>query len=657
VGGVGGAGGKGGFEYDYSAEYGQPGHNGGNGGAGGAGGGGVYARGASIITNLGTILGGAGGAGGAGGDGSAGFGANGATGAQGIGIVLAAGGTVTNGAAGRNTALIAGGVGVSIVGTGTVTNFGTIQGVTGPSVAFASAHDRLIAEAGSSFLGQIAGGGGALELAGGAGTITGLGTAGTLTGAVAATFSGFGAYVIDAGAAWRLVGASALRTGQTLTLNGSLSNAGALSGAGVIAGAGRLANLAGAAIDANGSHRLVLGMTGVLTNAGLVEASGGGALIIAGAIDDSGGGTIAAAGGRVFLEGADVIGGALTTTGGGHILDAAPGAVLDGRAGHAVTLSGALLVMDKASLTLEGAIANKGTITVQGAGDVTELLIGGSFASLSGGGSLILADSTTSRIGAAAASSLVNVDNKITGGGMLGGGGLTLVNDAAGVIDGNGAAGLIIDTGANTVISAGLIEATTSGGTTIKSAIRNSGHLLASHGILTVYGPVSGGGVAGVVAGTVRFLSSFSENFAFLTATPSGVLWLAQSQAYGGTIYNFSKTGSTRLDLRDIAFVNANEASFSGAASGGVLTVTDGTHTAHIHLNGNYLGSNFVAASDGHGGTVVVDPTGAAAAQRFIEASASMAAPPASAQPSHEVWRASASMLTRPGTSSAGCFA
>jgi hypothetical protein len=35
------------------------------------------------------------------------------------------------------------------------------------------------------------------------------------------------------------------------------------------------------------------------------------------------------------------------------------------------------------------------------------------------------------------------------------------------------------------------------------------------------------------------------------------------------------------------------------------LTVSDGAHVAKLTLLGNYLASVFVAASDGHGGTVV----------------------------------------------------
>jgi hypothetical protein len=57
-----------------------------------------------------------------------------------------------------------------------------------------------------------------------------------------------------------------------------------------------------------------------------------------------------------------------------------------------------------------------------------------------------------------------------------------------------------------------------------------------------------------------------------------------------------------------------------------VLTVTDGTHTAHIHLAGNYSGSTFTTSSDGHGGTTVVDPTShGAARQTFVAAMASFA--------------------------------
>jgi hypothetical protein len=40
----------------------------------------------------------------------------------------------------------------------------------------------------------------------------------------------------------------------------------------------------------------------------------------------------------------------------------------------------------------------------------------------------------------------------------------------------------------------------------------------------------------------------------------------------------------------------------------GTLTVTDGSHTAHLTMLGSFTPGQFTSASDGHGGTVVTDP-------------------------------------------------
>jgi hypothetical protein len=48
--------------------------------------------------------------------------------------------------------------------------------------------------------------------------------------------------------------------------------------------------------------------------------------------------------------------------------------------------------------------------------------------------------------------------------------------------------------------------------------------------------------------------------------------------------------------------VYASEASFSGTATSGVLTVSDGTCTIHITLVGDYVGSTFVALRNPRGG-------------------------------------------------------
>ena len=63
------------------------------------------------------------------------------------------------------------------------------------------------------------------------------------------------------------------------------------------------------------------------------------------------------------------------------------------------------------------------------------------------------------------------------------------------------------------------------------------------------------------------------------------------------------------LDLDDIVFGAGTTASYSGNSSTGTLTVSDAqSHIAHIALLGNYTGATFSTSSDGHGGTLVVDP-------------------------------------------------
>ena len=67
-------------------------------------------------------------------------------------------------------------------------------------------------------------------------------------------------------------------------------------------------------------------------------------------------------------------------------------------------------------------------------------------------------------------------------------------------------------------------------------------------------------------------------------------------------------TAQDTLDLRDINFATVQITPSFTNATGGTLTVTDGTHTAHILLLGNYMASTFTASNDTFGGTSIVDP-------------------------------------------------
>jgi hypothetical protein len=86
----------------------------------------------------------------------------------------------------------------------------------------------------------------------------------------------------------------------------------------------------------------------------------------------------------------------------------------------------------------------------------------------------------------------------------------------------------------------------------------------------------------------------------------TGTLELDNSSSFSGTVAGM--TASDSIDFADINFATIQTPTFNGTSSGGTLHVTDGTHTANIALLGNYMASTFVASSEGHGGTSVVDP-------------------------------------------------
>ncbi len=469
-----------------------------------------------------------------------------------------------------------------------------------------------------------------------------------------------------AGAATTLLvmgGGATLSGGGTVTLSDSGANV--ISGSGLtnidntISGAGQVVSLINGAkgvIDATGTNNpLILGLAGVTTNAGLIEATGKAGLIVSYAtVDDSGGGVILAANGsNISLLQATIIGGTLKTSGTGVINDTGTTSLLDG-ANFTVRNTGVIDILDSKTLNVQGAIANSGTVNLNGAADATTLQVAGGTgaATLSGGGTVTMSDSAANVIrGGGASYTLTNVNNTISGAGFIGG--LHLVNRAAGVIDATGTNNaLILNTNLETITNAGLIETTGTGGCVVGSAIVNSGTLLADGGTLTLNAAVTGRGAVDIAKGILDIANvGAAENVAFTGKT--GKLELAQSQSYSGKVTGFSLRGRTTLDLRDIAFDGATTVSYSGTKSGGTLTVTHGSEVASIRLVGDYRSSVFTLSRDGHGGTNVVDPpaAGAAAApvHRLVEAMAAIGVGGAVATyAAAEPWRARVGMLTAP---------
>jgi hypothetical protein len=558
------------------------------GGGGGNGGAGVaIAAGGALVNATGDVVGGA-----AGSPGASPGGGHGPAGMAGDGVSLTASGEVVNGGAASTAALIEGLVGVYAGpgGAATVTNWGAIDGTDGVSVQLMSAADRLVVEAGSTWVGGVQGGAGVLELAGGTGTISGLGASGTLSGAEAMTFNGFGSYQLDSTGAWTLAGTDVLAADQTLSIAGSLAIAGSLTIAGTVTSAGTIAGLAGSKL--------------IFKNADFV------------------GGTLLSAT-QISVEGA--------------------GNILDGRT-TSLTNQASLFLANSAALTIDGTVVNDGLIALNVKTLATKLIVGATGATLSGGGAITLGATALGEVtGATASATLTNADNTISGGGLIGAGKLVLINQASGLIEQTGSVALAINTGARTITNAGTIETVGSGGATIAGAVANSGVLKVYKGDMTVSGAVTGTGSAVINAGTLDFTAGFSQNVTFSGST--GELELADSRTYKGSISGFSTNGGTSLDLRDIGFVSASEATFSGTKTGGVLTVTDGTHTAKIKLAGNYLASTWTCSSDGAGGVIVVDPRAPStpafvAAMAGLGRSGTMSGPliePRSSEPAHRL--------------------
>jgi hypothetical protein len=263
-----------------------------------------------------------------------------------------------------------------------------------------------------------------------------------------------------------------------------------------------------------------------------------------------------------------------------------------------------VLVSDGVTLPLSGTVNNTGTITLASTGDATKLLV--TDVTLQGGGQVILSDNSHNIItGTDPSATLTNIDNTISGVGHLGNGQMTLVNDGTIIADGNNR--LIIDTGANVITNFGTLQSTGAGGLVINGDLANSGLLWADGGNITVHGNVSGAGSA-IIDGSavIEVTGAESNSVTFHSAT--GELILDHSADFTGTIFGFTGdgtlTGSDLIDLRDISFSVLEQTSYAD----GVLTVSDGVHTAHLSFDGNYQLANFKLVDDGHGGTTVYDP-------------------------------------------------
>ncbi len=630
------------------------------GGAGGGGGDGVYMAGSGdVINQLGGVIGGKGGQGG-GGSGIGGYGGTG-----GAAVALASGGFVSinagfveggiGGAGGSGGGGGTGGAGVVLTDGGELANDQLVigggggTGVNGAKSGYqqvGSGGAGAVLAAGGGYvinLGMISGGAGGLGAGSSRGGIGGAGIEGN--GAV----TNYGTVISGAGAGRQLSGygiemsvgtiINGVPSHHTATIEGRVSSYGAAyTGVGVFAGAGGNVTVINFGTISGGAAVLFKSSSDVLiveTNSVLAGAviGGGGTLEL-----DGGSGTVSGIGGAGNITVTGFVGsapvfqdfGTLEIASGGNFSLGASATVAAGK-----TLIDNGIVNDIGSLAVAGSIGGAGTLSVTGK------------LTLQNHGSLSVAN-----LFVTAKTAKVTVASNITFGGdwfqtngsvIINAGRTLNLTNAADVISGKG------------VTVNGTLEVSGGGKLEIQGPVINNGLLLVSAGTLVLENnaTVTGTGSARVIGGTLDASGTFNQAVAFSGGT--GTLILGRSQLYTAAITGFSTTGGTSFDLSDVGFVSAGEATFSGTTLGGVLTVTDGTHTAKLNLVGNFTGSTFTASSDGHGGVIVVDPTtGAsvsppASAQAFVAAMAGMGGGAAvSSGPLAQSWREATPLLVTP---------
>jgi fibronectin-binding autotransporter adhesin len=164
------------------------------------------------------------------------------------------------------------------------------------------------------------------------------------------------------------------------------------------------------------------------------------------------------------------------------------------------------------------------------------------------------------------------------------------------------------------IVNSGLLEVT-KGTLTIDAAshIDNTGTVEANGGTLIVEGALSG---KAEIAGdsTIELGANSDEAYqdAHITFADgsTGTLKIDHAESFKGDI---SGLDDNTLDLADITFNGHTKVSFVGDVNGGTLTIVntdDPTKVAHIHLDGDYLGSSWAATDDGHGGTDITETPG-----------------------------------------------
>jgi fibronectin-binding autotransporter adhesin len=331
------------------------------------------------------------------------------------------------------------------------------------------------------------------------------------------------------------------------------------------------------------------------TNTGTLEATGGGILVLSnGTWTNAGGKISAAANSSVDLESnVSITGGTLTTSGSG---------VIYGESGSDVFLTnvtntGNYTLQNNNATEISGTLVNSGTITLDGAGNATQLYLTGN-TTLSGTGTVVLTSTNNQYTGQfdGVSGSVLTNQTTIEGWGTIGDGVLEIANASNGVINSNVSGGSILVNPLTSVTStnAGLIEATNGGTLTLSNGTwTNTGTILAATG------------------SSVFLNSNVSITGGTLESTGTGVVY---NQA-GSDVFLTGLTLAGTYDLQNNAATEINGTITNNGVinlqSSGNLTelyvTTAGTGTATLAGSGSIvLGTGSNNALNGASGTSLI---------------------------------------------------
>src|ERR1017187_3778417 len=502
--------------------------------------------------------------------------------------------------------------------------------------------DTLNVELGATLnvFGSLISNNGAISVTGGGGAngFLGLSNSATLTGAgvLSLSYSGSGA-----GGAYLVQNAG----GVTLT------NQSTIQGAGVIGYGGlTVDNASGGTINANVSGQtLTLNASGGVTNAGLLGASGAGTLDInAITVSNIGGNIMAGSGSTVDLTNVTVNGGTLNNSGG--TLQTVGTSILNGTVSGGLTLNGTYTGGTGTTTDIEGTIINNGTFAITGGSGANGFLGLLSNTTLQGGTVTMAYNGS----GAGTAYILQNAggltltnEGLIQGTGVIGYGGLTVVNASGDTIDANASGQTLTLNAGGGVTNAGLLEATGGGTLDINSitvtntgsnitagsgstvdltnatvnggTLNNSGGTLQTEGASILNGTVSGGlTLNGTYIGATGTFADIEgtiiNNGTFAITGGSGANGflglLADTTLKGGTVtmaYDGSGAGTAIIQQEAGGLTLTNEGLIQGTGvigNGGLTVVNAPGGTIDANVSGLYLTVNAGGGLTNTGGTL-----------------------------------------------------